>query len=96
MSQKMANFSLNEKEQKELLSIARKALEKFFKKESLLEIQSELSSLQEKVGAFVTLSKEEKLSGCIGHIVSPLPLFETSSNSPLLQLRKIPDLIRLL
>ncbi len=68
---------LNETAQKELLSIARKTLESFLRGDNTTSIQTSLPTLQQKTGAFVTLHYHGELRGCIGHLVSNIPLFET-------------------
>lgn len=71
-------WPLNKSEQAFLLSLARKAIA------SRLQNQpppgpSEVPEgpLHEQCGAFVTLTQKSELRGCIGHIVSQRPLYET-------------------
>jgi AmmeMemoRadiSam system protein A len=68
---------LNEQDQKELLRIAREALEAHLKGGDLRAIRSDLPNLLHPVGAFVSLHKQGDLRGCIGHLISDHPLYET-------------------
>ena len=69
---------LSVEEKKYLLKLARRTIENHFKKNSKKEVPpKEFRNLFEKRGAFVTLSKEGNLRGCIG-ILEPLyPLYQT-------------------
>lgn len=68
---------LSETDQKELLQITRHTLEKYLLGHSIQEIQSVTPALQQKTGAFVTLHRQGELRGCIGHLVSNEPLWQT-------------------
>ena len=67
-------FTDNEK--KLLLQIARKSIEEEFGREGFNFNQELPESLNQKCGAFVTLSINGELRGCIGYIISDKPLFE--------------------
>ena len=68
---------LNREDEKELLTIARSTLERHLKGQEIHSIRSENSRLQISGGAFVTLHRHGDLRGCIGHLVSNHPIFET-------------------
>ena len=60
-----------------LLQIAREALACHFEGRILSKFQGSEPELSQKSGAFVTLHKGGQLRGCVGHIVSDKPLYET-------------------
>ncbi len=64
-------------EQKQLLSLARQTLENYFAGQEPPFLKNPLPGVQEKRGAFVTLKKQGELRGCIGHLTSPYPLYQT-------------------
>lgn len=68
---------LNPDDEQELLRLARESLSRLFKGEDLRSLQSPNPHLQISGGAFVTLHNHGRLRGCIGHLVSHRPLFET-------------------
>ena len=68
------DLGLTREQQKILLKLARESLEASVKREKMLELQIEDDILMEKRGAFVTLTKNGKLRGCIGMILSEEPL----------------------
>lgn len=61
--------TLNQKQQEELLKIARETVENFVKTGEVLEFEISDEKLSKKQGAFVTLKKNGQLRGCIGQIV---------------------------
>ncbi len=66
----------NKEEREELLKLARRAIVSYFKFPG--EIPStDFPKLEEKRGAFTTLTIDGNLRGCIGYIVAVKPLFET-------------------
>lgn len=67
---------LDEVGQKDALKIARKTLENYFSKHTLLEIKPQNQKLFEHLGAFVTLRKHEELRGCIGLFEPDFPLYQ--------------------
>lgn len=71
-------FSLNDKEKKTLLEIARMSIENKLKHSSDKPYkESDITpTLNEKCGAFVSLHIGDKLRGCIGHFGSNTPLYE--------------------
>ncbi|MHB1346695.1 MAG: AmmeMemoRadiSam system protein B [Candidatus Humimicrobiaceae bacterium] len=71
------SISLNKKEKLILLEIARESI-----KSAILGIKPNISNindviLNEKCGAFVTITIDDKLRGCIGNIRATNPLWET-------------------
>lgn len=73
------NLGLDEQNKAELLRIARKSVEAAVRGEAVPEFKAGSAILAEKRGAFVTLNKEGKLRGCIGHIRGIEPLYITVS-----------------
>lgn len=59
-----------------LLTFARKTIQQFLSDESLPSAKHSDRGLNRKQGAFVTLLKEGKLRGCVGHVQDDLPLYE--------------------
>ena len=69
------SFSI--KSQQLLLEIARKAIESHLQNRSFSPFTLSDTVLFEKMGAFVSLHKVEKLRGCVGYITSEMPLHQT-------------------
>jgi len=59
---------INEKEQKELLTLARQSIKEYFKTKKMPDFTTTKQELIRKSGVFVTLKKAGNLRGCIGHI----------------------------
>ena len=73
-----ASFRLDEKDQQELLWLARKSVETIVRERKLYEGPAPHSpALNEDRGAFVTLKKKGQLRGCIGYIFPMKPLYLT-------------------
>ena len=72
---------MDEKNKKILLSIARESIESAITDTPSEQTQIEITSpeLKEKSGAFVTLRTHGKLRGCIGRMVSDIPLYKLIS-----------------
>ena len=72
---------MDEKDKKVLLSIARKSIESAITDAPNEQIQTEITSpeLKEKSGVFVTLRTHGKLRGCLGRMVSDIPLYKLVS-----------------
>ena len=72
---------MDEKDKKVLLQIARKSVESAVKGISKDQTRAKPFSpeLKEKNGAFVTLRTRGKLRGCIGRMVSDIPLYKLVS-----------------
>jgi len=69
--------SLTAAEQKELLRIARTAIECSVKNEKIPDFTVNSDMLKRECGAFVTIKKHGELRGCIGHIIASDPLYQT-------------------
>jgi AmmeMemoRadiSam system protein B/AmmeMemoRadiSam system protein A len=67
---------LDDKSQKEALTIARKTLEEFLNKKTIPQITAKNQVLLEKLGAFVTLRNGGRLRGCIGEFEPDEPLYQ--------------------
>ncbi|MDD5584448.1 MAG: AmmeMemoRadiSam system protein B [Candidatus Omnitrophica bacterium] len=72
----MEGFTLTHDEKMTLLKIARSTLENYLKTSKAPHLSAESGNLREKRGAFVTLTKNGELRGCIGRIVADSPLNE--------------------
>ena len=62
-----------------LLDIARKSIEAAVNKKPIPPISTDHPDLQGKQGAFVTLKTHGRLRGCIGRLVSDIPLYRLIS-----------------
>jgi AmmeMemoRadiSam system protein A len=71
------DLGLTPEEKSELLKIAQAVVECNCRGEKPPKPEVESSTLNEPRGAFVTLHKDGKLRGCIGHIRAQKPLIET-------------------
>jgi len=70
------NISIDEK--RAMLKIARSSIESIFDNSKNIDIDlAKFPIFNSRKGAFVTLTKNQNLRGCIGYIISNLPLFET-------------------
>jgi AmmeMemoRadiSam system protein A len=71
-------MNLSNEEKKFLLETARNSISNLFAKIELTEPDYDKNPvLKSKAGAFVTLTINSRLRGCIGYIISDDPLFET-------------------
>jgi len=70
-------MNLTKQEKDLLLTIARKSIEAGLAGGKLPPPEIESDTLKEKMGAFVTLKKQDRLRGCIGFIDGRKPLYET-------------------
>ncbi|MCK9460280.1 MAG: AmmeMemoRadiSam system protein B [Proteobacteria bacterium] len=61
---------------RELMSIAKKAVEAAAKGEAFAPPEPSSAPLRERGAAFVTLKKGGDLRGCIGHVIGRMPLYE--------------------
>lgn len=73
------NLGVSEGEKIELLTIARRSVEAAVRGQPVPQFDAATPVLAEKRGAFVTLTKEGRLRGCIGHIRGIEPLYITVS-----------------
>jgi hypothetical protein len=69
--------ALRGEERTELLRIARRTLEEFLSTRKTPVIETEMTGLFEKRGAFVTLHRGKQLRGCIGTFEATDPLLDT-------------------
>lgn len=67
---------LNEKQRKKILEIARDSIGFYMKNKKLSEFTVEDEVLKQKKGAFVTLTINGQLRGCIGRLVADTPLYK--------------------
>lgn len=74
---------LSQEQQKKLLQIARETLEKYLKNQKIPEYKIEDQTLLKPLGAFVTLSKDGELRGCIGEFEPEKPLWKVVQNKAL-------------
>ncbi|AFN73939.1 AMMECR1 domain protein [Melioribacter roseus P3M-2] len=71
-------MELSKEEKRMLLNAARKSIESIFTGEEPPKCDySKYPSLKKESGAFVTLTENGMLRGCIGYITSDKPLYET-------------------
>jgi AmmeMemoRadiSam system protein A len=70
-------FTLTPKEKQELLSVARKSVETTVRERKSYEPPTGSPALQQDRGAFVTITKNGELRGCIGYVSPVQPLIET-------------------
>ena len=76
---KQSSQELNEKEQKELLTIARESVENFVKTGVIRDFKPGSERLKKNQGAFVTIKKNGQLRGCIGYTAQDRPLYQVVS-----------------
>jgi len=79
-SRPQADQGISKKEQEILLGIARKTLEEYVRNGNVPKMDAKESVLFEKRGAFVTLTKDGSLRGCIGYIQPVAPLYKAVSD----------------
>jgi len=70
-------FSLSADDKKELLSLARRAVELYVREAKVLDAATSNANLKSPRGAFVTLTEGGDLRGCIGFTEPLFPLAET-------------------
>lgn len=72
-------FDIDNREKSELLKLARDNITLWFKTGKLIDPEGKdyEGVLNRKLGAFVTIKKNNKLRGCIGKISTDEPLYET-------------------
>ena len=75
-------FSLNEKEKQQLLTIARKSVERVVLENKLYEpATTGDEALDQERGAFVTIKEAGELRGCVGYTSAVKPLYRTISET---------------
>ena len=72
---------LKKEDGKELIKLAKEAIQSYFKQESLSISEAVKKRFSEKKGVFVTLKKGRQLRGCIGYTEPILPLYEAVANA---------------
>lgn len=70
-------FTLSSEEKKELLDLARSAINEYISNGRVADFRTQNSNISTCKAAFVTLKKHGQLRGCIGYIEPVAPLFET-------------------
>lgn len=70
-------FSLSPEEKKELIRLARQAINLFVEQNKIVEYETQDPNFLTEKGAFVTLKKNGQLRGCIGFTEPIFPLYET-------------------
>lgn len=70
-------FTLTQEEKKELLNLAKQAVELYVREGKVINYHSDNPRFWEEKGAFVTIKKRGQLRGCIGFIEPVLPLYLT-------------------
>lgn len=70
-----SNVMLNREQQKELLRIARHAIETYVREGKLIELLVDDLGLDEPGAVFVTIRKQGELRGCIGNTAATEPLY---------------------
>ncbi|MGZ4788965.1 MAG: AmmeMemoRadiSam system protein B [Terriglobales bacterium] len=75
----ITDYSLNKRDQAELLKIVRQSVEAAVRQRTLLELvaKPQSDSLLDERGAFVTLLKRGEVRGCIGYVSALKPLYMT-------------------
>ncbi|MEW6063208.1 MAG: AmmeMemoRadiSam system protein A [Nanoarchaeota archaeon] len=72
----VAMYSTSEK--KFLINLAKRAIENYFEKREILEVNKpKYEKLNKEKGTFVTLYKKEELRGCIGNIIPQEPIYKS-------------------
>jgi AmmeMemoRadiSam system protein B/AmmeMemoRadiSam system protein A len=74
-SSPQAVFSLSAEEKKELLRLARQAVELYVRERKVMTYETAAPNLKAARGAFVTLRRRGDLRGCIGFIEAAYPLY---------------------
>ncbi|MGQ9800305.1 MAG: AmmeMemoRadiSam system protein B [Candidatus Saccharicenans sp.] len=78
----LIDFSPEEK--KELLGLARKAIEVYLESKEIISYQPAQPRLETPAGAFVTLKEHNQLRGCIGFAEPLFPLWQTVAQAAVL------------
>ena len=76
-SQPKEEFTLSAEEKKELLRLARQAVETFVRSQKVITYETANPNFLSARGAFVTLNRRGSLRGCIGYIEPVAPLAQT-------------------
>jgi len=81
---------LDEKSQKELLTIARKSLESTIRTRTSYEPQDSNPALRVKRGMFVTLNKKGQLRGCMGHFEPDTQIYRLAASQVIVSATRDP------
>ncbi|MCS7227377.1 MAG: AmmeMemoRadiSam system protein B [Endomicrobia bacterium] len=76
MKKEYSEFKISEKNQKELLTLARNAIKEYLTTGKILEYKTEDKELLTPAAVFVTLTKKGQLRGCIGTTFPQYPLYQ--------------------
>jgi len=70
---------MNKEDKRYLLKLTRRAIQKYFQDESILQIDEDdlPQTLKEKKGVFVSLWKNQELRGCIGNLEGKKPIYQS-------------------
>lgn len=90
MADKDITRELNKEEQKELLAIARESLESYIRTGRRIDVDTETPVLQKKNGMFVTLEKDHRLRGCMGHFEPDTPIGKLAASQVLVSATRDP------
>ncbi len=88
----LPEFALSPEEKKELLALARQAVEKFVRERTVVDSETTRPNLLAERGAFVTLTMGGRLRGCIGFIEPVYPLHLPCSGPQFMPRPKTPVL----
>jgi AmmeMemoRadiSam system protein B/AmmeMemoRadiSam system protein A len=77
VGQPAAEFSLSAEEKKDLLRLARQAVQLYVAEKKIIDYKTEDPNFLAERGAFVTLKRKGELRGCIGFIEPVASLWET-------------------
>jgi AmmeMemoRadiSam system protein B/AmmeMemoRadiSam system protein A len=78
-----SDFRLTADDKKELLGLVRRSVELYIRQGKLLDYTTENPNLKAPRGAFVTLTEDGTLRGCIGFTEARFPLYETVTQAAL-------------
>ena len=76
----MEDKILDSAQKRRLLEIARKTIQAYISTGKKPDFREDNKTLNEEMGAFVTLHKDGQLRGCIGNIIGRGPLYATVSD----------------
>lgn len=82
-SQESGEASLSDTHKQQLLHLARQTIKQYLTSDTTPLPRHDAPALQRKQGAFVTLTKDGQLRGCIGHMAEDLPLDQVVSSMAL-------------
>lgn len=80
MKEEQSEFKISEKNQKELLSLARRAIKEYITAGKVIDYKTDDKELLTPRAVFVTLTKKGELRGCIGTTFPQYPLYQAVIN----------------